>query len=128
MELIFEEATRVDGFATFSSAGGITTLDDEARDQAVEDGVVKVAIQAELEEVAGCEGGLFGEEVEEDVARGGGEKDLRSGLGLEIIERTHCEESFGWPKRDQWDLILTKGRFFGPVHGRTCFRVRPPHN
>lgn len=92
MEFIFEQATRVNGFAAFASAGGITTLNDEAGYQAVEDGVVVVAIEAELEEVAGRQWGLFGEEVEEDVACGGGEKDLRSGLRLEIVERTHCEE------------------------------------
>lgn len=89
MEFIFEQAARVSGFAAFASAGGITALDHEAGYQAVEDGVVVVAIEAELEEVAGREGGLFGEEVEEDVACGGSKKDLRGRLRLEIVERTH---------------------------------------
>lgn len=92
MEFIFEQAASVDGFAAFASAGGVTALDHEAGNQAVEDGVIVVAIEAELEEVAGREGGLFGEEFEEDVACGGGEKDLSGGLRLEIVERTHCEE------------------------------------
>lgn len=95
MELIFKKAPRVDGFAAFTSSGGITALDYEARYQAVEDGVIVVAIKAELEEIARCEGGLFGEEFEEDVTCGSGEKDLRGGLRLEIVKRTHCGKSLG---------------------------------
>lgn len=93
MEFIFEQAARIDGFAAFARASRITALDHEAGNQAVEDSVVIVAIEAKLEEVAGCEGGLFGEEVEEDVTCGGGEKDLRGGLWLEIVERTHYERA-----------------------------------
>ena len=42
----------------------IAALDDEARDESVENGVVVVAIETVLEEVSGGEGSLFGEEFE----------------------------------------------------------------
>ena len=63
----------------------------------MEDGVVVVAIEAELQEVAGGEGRLFGEELEEDVACGGGEEDLGGRLGFEVVESAHVGEVVsGW--------------------------------
>ncbi len=53
-------------------AGGVAALQDEAWDEAVEDGVVVVSIEAVLEEGPGGEGGLFGKEFEEEVAGCGG--------------------------------------------------------
>ena len=52
-------------------ASWIAALEDEAWNQAVEDGVVIVSVQTELEEVTRCEGRLLREEGEGDVARGG---------------------------------------------------------
>lgn len=56
----------------------------------MEDGISVVAIEAELQEVAGAEGRLGGEEVQEDVAGGGGKEDLGGGLGFEVVESAHC--------------------------------------
>ena len=51
----------------------------------MEDGVVVVAVEAVLEEVAGGERGLFGEEFEREVAECGLEDHFGSGLGLGTI-------------------------------------------
>ena len=71
VELILERFAVVDG-ADAARAGscGIAALDNEAGDEAVEDGVGVVAVEAVLEEVASCEGGLLAEEFELEVARG----------------------------------------------------------
>lgn len=89
MEFIFEEAAGVDCLSAIASAGRIAALNDEAWDEAVEDSVIVVAIKAKLEKIAGCDGSLFGEEVEENITCGGGEEDLSRGLGLEVVESTH---------------------------------------
>lgn len=45
---------------TFAGSGGITGLNEERIDDAVEDGVVVVTLQAELDEVPDGLGGLLG--------------------------------------------------------------------
>ena len=58
----------------------------------MEDGVGVVAIEAVLEEVTGSEWGLFGEELEEEVAGGGVEDAFGGGLGFEVVESGHGGE------------------------------------
>lgn len=73
MKLILKSlAFGVCGFPAMACAGGVAALQDEAWDEAVEDGVVVVSIEAVLEEGPGGEGGLFGKEFEEEVAGCGG--------------------------------------------------------
>ena len=94
MELILEDPTffLIDAFAAMPSACGVATLQNESWDKAVEYGVLVIAIEAVLNEVAGCEGGLFGEEFEREVAGSCGEEDFGCWLGLEIVESRHvCE-------------------------------------
>lgn len=52
------------GTATCAGAGGVTTLDEEGLDDAVEDGAVVVALDAELDEVADGLGGFLGPELD----------------------------------------------------------------
>ncbi len=59
----------------------------------MENSAVVVAVEAMLEKVARREGGLFCEELEEEVARGSGQEDFGCGLGLEVVDRGH----FGIP-------------------------------
>jgi hypothetical protein len=56
-----------EGVRTVASTGGIASLNEEALDDAVEDGVVVVAFEAELDEVADGLRGLFGPQL--DVQR-----------------------------------------------------------
>ena len=76
-------------FAAGAGASGVAALDDEIGNQAVEDGAGVVAVEAVLEEVAGGERGLRGEELEENVAGGGLEEDFGGGLGLEVVDGCH---------------------------------------
>lgn len=64
-----------------TGAGGVAALEDEVGDEPVEDGRVVVAIEAELEEVAGCEWGLGGPELDVEVAVGGFEDYFGTGGG-----------------------------------------------
>ena len=52
--------------------GGVAALENESRNEAVEDATVVVAVEAVLEEGAGGEGVLIGEEFEEEVSSGRG--------------------------------------------------------
>lgn len=67
-------------------------MEDEAGDEAVEDGVVVVAVEGVLEEVAAGERDLLGPELEGDVAAGGVEDAGGRGLRLEVVERRHFEQ------------------------------------
>ena len=77
-------------FPAMAGASWVTALEDETGDQAVEDSAGVVAVEAVLEEGAGGERGLFGEEFEEEVAGGRGEEDFGGGLGLEVVDGCHC--------------------------------------
>lgn len=69
MEFILKDIPVVEGGdSTRSSTRRISALNDEARDQTVEDCVGVVAIETMLEEIARGEGCLFGEEFESEVA------------------------------------------------------------
>lgn len=57
----------------------------------MEDGTDIVAIETELEEIAGCEGSLFRKEFEEEVTGSGLQEDFGGRLGFKIIERTHLD-------------------------------------
>jgi hypothetical protein len=46
------ERPAVDRFASLACAGGVTSLDNEVLDDAVEDGVIVVALHAELRKVS----------------------------------------------------------------------------
>ena len=56
----------------------------------MEDGVVVVAVEAVLEEIATGEGDLLCEEGEGDVALGGMENEGGGGLGFEVVEGGHA--------------------------------------
>lgn len=79
-------------FSSLSGSCRVSALDDEVRDEAVEDCVGVVAVETVLEEVLGCEGGLLCEEFEGQVAGGGAQDGLCGGLGLEVVEGGHVEE------------------------------------
>ena len=49
---------------TAPGAGGVTALDEEGLDDAVEDGAIVVALEAELYEVAGRLRGLLGPQLD----------------------------------------------------------------
>lgn len=51
---------------TSSGSGGIAALDEEGFDDAVEDGVVVVTLEAELDEVPHGFGGFLGPELDVD--------------------------------------------------------------
>lgn len=69
MKLILKRRpSGIDRFAPFARCRRIPALDDETGHEAVEQGAVVVAIEAVLEEVAAGEGGLLGEELEEEIA------------------------------------------------------------
>lgn len=104
MELIFKRPRRVYRFPAMAGVGGVTTLNYEAWDEAVEESTVVVTVKAVLEEVAGGEGGLFRKQFDEEVACGGGEEDFGGGLGLEIIEGGHS-----W---DAWQDEVNRNRLF----------------
>jgi hypothetical protein len=55
-------ATFIDGLSSLACAGGVSTLDEEIFDDAMEDGVVVVAFETELDEVSDCFGSFFGPE------------------------------------------------------------------
>lgn len=54
------------GLVTGAGAGGITALDEERLDDAMEDGAVVVALEAELDEVADGFGSFFGPKLDVD--------------------------------------------------------------
>lgn len=86
MEFILKSISVVDGGDTSRSRSrGISALYDETWDQAVEDCVGVVAIETMLEKIAGCEGSLFGEELQGQIARSGPEDNLCCGLRFEVI-------------------------------------------
>ena len=58
MEFVGEQAAVVDCLAAMACACGITTLNNETRDETVKYGVVVVTVEAELEKVAGRERGV----------------------------------------------------------------------
>lgn len=70
MELVGKEPAIVNCFTTVAGAGRVAALQDEVGDEPVEDGVNIVAINAELEEVAGGKRCLDGPELDVDVAIG----------------------------------------------------------
>jgi hypothetical protein len=63
MKFVVEEPAIVNGLTALAGTGGITTLNDEARDKAVEYRAGEIAIEAELQKIPGCERGLFGKQL-----------------------------------------------------------------
>jgi hypothetical protein len=76
MELIQKGLAPVDAFAARARASRVSTLDHEVLDDPVEDGLVVVALEAELDEVATRSGGFLAPEVDLDLAVVGGEDDF----------------------------------------------------
>lgn len=74
---------------TGASAGGIAALDEESFDDAMEDGVIVITFEAELNEIPGGLGRLFGPElhVEGAVSRVQHHFPLRR--RLQYIDRRH---------------------------------------
>ena len=94
MELILEDPTfvLVDAFAAMPGTCRVATLQNETWDKTVECRVLVVAIKAVLKEVARGEGGLFGEELEGEVAGRCGEENFGCWLGLEVVKSRHVGE------------------------------------
>lgn len=90
MKFILEKILRINAFPAFARIAWITALDDEAGDEPVEDGVRVVAIEAVLEEGAGGERGLLGEEFEGEGPGGAVEEEFGGGRGFEVVEGGHC--------------------------------------
>lgn len=86
MKFILEVILWIDAFPAFARIAWITALDDEAGKEPVEDGVGVVAIETVLEEGAGGEGGLLGEELECEGPGGGVEEEFCGGRGFEVVE------------------------------------------
>lgn len=91
MEFIREWGA-VAALAAGAGAGGVAALDYETRDQAVEESVGVVAVEEVLEEGAGGEGCLGGEEGEGEGAGCGVEEGFCGGLGFEIVEGGHFKD------------------------------------
>lgn len=90
MKFVLEAIAIVDGAnATSTGICRITTLQDEVGNQAVEDCVSVEAIETVLEEVSRGERGLFGEEFECQVARGGLQDYFGCWLRLEVVDIGH---------------------------------------
>ena len=92
MEFISKCLALVDAFSALARAGRIATLENEAWYQAMEFCIVVVAVKTMLEEGAGCEGRLLCEELEEEVAGGGGEEDFGCWRWLEVVELRHDDD------------------------------------
>ena len=91
MEFILEVILWIDAFPAFARIAWITALDDEARNEPVEDGVAVVAIETMLKKGAGGKRGLLGEEFECEGPGGGVEEEFGRGRGFEVVERGHRE-------------------------------------
>lgn len=90
MKLILKSSSILQGALTAKAgAGGVAALYDETWNYAVEYGAIVIAVQAVLEEVSGCEGGLLGEEFEEDITCCCLEEDFGGWLRFEVVEVTH---------------------------------------
>jgi hypothetical protein len=89
VELVREQAARVDSFAAMTGTGGVAALQDKTGDEPVEDRVIVVAVVAELKEVARCEWRLLTPELELEVAEISFENDFGAvgGLAGKELER-----------------------------------------
>ena len=93
MEFVGEGRAIVAALAALAGARRVAALQDEAAHEAMEHGVVVVAIETQLQEVARRNGCLLGEELELEVAEGGVENELGRGIGLDVVRRTHCRRA-----------------------------------
>lgn len=85
----------------------------------MEDGVVVVAVETVLQEVAGGQGCLLREELKGDVTGGGAEDAGGSGLGLEVVEGRHFEVNVcGKGQRLSGEIQIGLGLSVGLERGR----------
>ena len=91
MEFVGEGFAIVAALAALAGARGVAALQNKVLDEAVEDGVVVVAIEAELQEVARRDGRLFREELELKVAGGCVKNHLRRWRRFEIVRGGHAQ-------------------------------------
>lgn len=77
------------GKGTGAGAGGVAALNKKALDDTMEDGVVVVAFEAKLDEVADCFWGLFGPELDVQWAIRCVQYDLAFRRWLEHVYRRH---------------------------------------
>jgi hypothetical protein len=89
VELVGKGLAIVAALSALPRARGVAALQDEALDQAVEDGVVVVAIETQLQEVARRDGRLLGEELDLEIARGRVQDDFGRRVRLEVVRRGH---------------------------------------
>lgn len=86
VELILKRSTIVDStYTARASTSGVATLDNEARNQAVEDCAIVVAVQTMLEEVSRCERNLFRPDFDDEIACSSTEQDFGRRLRLQIV-------------------------------------------
>ena len=79
----------VDWDRTGSGASGVSALDEEVLDDAVEEGAVVVALEAELHEVARRLGGLLGPQLDVERASRRLHHHLALRRGLKHVHRRH---------------------------------------
>jgi hypothetical protein len=105
---------------TCARAGGVASLNKEVLDDAVEEGVVVVALEAELHEVARRLGGLLGPEldVERPCRRMYHHLPLRR--RLEHVDRRHPAGVLVATERRRLDAV-PRPRAWSPGSGRLTF-------
>ena len=81
MKLILEWFP-IDRLSSSTSPSGISSLDHEAGNHSVKDGVVKVSFQAKLNKIAAGEGHFPRPQIDLNISIGGGNDYLRSGGGF----------------------------------------------
>ena len=116
MELVRKWLAIVAALPALAGARRVAALDDEALDQAVEDGVVVVAIEAQLQEVARGDGRLLGEELDFEVAGGRVQDDFGGRVWLEVVRRTHLG---GWCSLSKMRRGCARGRY-AKSRGSSC--------
>lgn len=88
VELVGEDGA-VDAVAAGAGAGGVAALDEEGLDDAVEEGAVVVALEGELDEVAGGLGCLLGPQLDVQGAIAGVDHHFPPRRRLQIVHARH---------------------------------------
>lgn len=66
-------------------------MDDEAWNQAMEQAILIVSVETVLQEVAGREGSLFREKLEENITGRGLEENFGGRRRLDVVNSTHLD-------------------------------------
>lgn len=89
----------VDWVRTSAGAGGVAALNEEVLDDAVEEGAVVVALEAELHEVARRLGGFLGPQLDVERASRRLHHHLPLRRGLKHVHRRHPASLLSPPPR-----------------------------